>query len=248
MKYNLKQNLKKSSKKHLEKAVRLLFPLRCPFCDGIVASFEEKVCEKCAGMQRLLTPPYCMKCGKKLQSEGELCADCGKKNHVFVRGRALYEYESAAGGLYRLKYGGRQEYADFLGEEMAFYLGGFIREIQPDALIPIPLHRRRKRRRGYNQAALLARALGRYLEIPVAEDYLIRVKNTMPMKYLNPKERQNNLKRAFNIVENDVKLKTVIIVDDIYTTGSTVDEAARTLAACGVERIYFVAVACGAGV
>ncbi len=235
-------------RKAAQRAVRLLFPLRCPFCDGIVTSFGEKVCRECAGRQRLLMPPYCMKCGKKLWDEEEFCSDCRKKNHVFVRGRALYEYESAAGALYRLKYGGRQEYADFLGEEMAFYLGGFIRETGPDALIPIPLHRRRKRRRGYNQAALLARALGRYLDIPVAEDCLVRVKNTVPLKRLNPKERQNNLKRAFNIEENDVKLKTVIIVDDIYTTGSTVDEAARTLAACGVERIYFVTLACGAGV
>lgn len=244
----MKQSLKENLRKCLNNAVRLLFPLRCPFCDGIVASFGEKVCGKCADKQRLLTPPYCMKCGKKLQNEGELCADCREKNHVFARGRALYEYESAAGALYRLKYGGRQEYADFFGEEMAFYLGGFIREIRPDALIPIPLHGRRKRRRGYNQAALLARALGRYLDIPVAENCLVRVKNTVPLKRLNPKERQNNLKKAFNIAENDVKLKTVIIVDDIYTTGSTVDEAARTLAACGVEHIYFVTLACGAGV
>lgn len=231
-----------------KKTVRLLFPLRCPFCDGIVESFGEKVCRQCAGKPRLLTPPYCMKCGKKLWDEGELCADCREKKHVFARGRALYEYESAAGALYRLKYGGRQEYADFFGEEMALYLGGFIREIRPDALIPIPLHGRRMRRRGYNQAALLARALGRYLDIPVEEKCLARVKNTVPLKRLNPKERQNNLKRAFNIEQNDVKLKTVIIVDDIYTTGSTVDEAARTLAACGVERIYFVTLACGAGV
>ncbi len=229
-------------------AVRLLFPLRCPFCDGIVASFGEKLCGKCAGRQRLLMPPYCMKCGKKLRDEGELCHDCREKDHVFIRGRALYEYESAAGTLYRLKYGGRQEYADFLGEEMAFYLGGFIRETRPDALIPIPLHKWRKRRRGYNQAALLARSLGHYLDIPVEENCLMRVKNTRPLKCQNPKERQNNLKKAFNIEENDVKLKTVIIVDDIYTTGSTVDEAARTLAACGVERIYFVTLACGAGV
>jgi ComF family protein len=235
--------------KHItEGAKNLLFPLRCPVCDEIVRPHGAKICPECERKNRLLMPPYCMKCGKKLQEETELCKDCREKNHTFVRGRTLYEYESAALSIYRFKYGGRQEYADFYGEEMAFYLGDFIREVRPDALIPVPLHKARMRRRGYNQAALLAAALGKYLGVPVLDNYVVRVKNTTPLKYLNPKERQNNLKNSFNIKGNDVKLEKVIVVDDIYTTGSTVDEVARTLAACGVERVYFVALAGGAGV
>ena len=74
---------------------------------------------------------------------------------------------------------------------------------------------------------------------------MIRVRKTAPMKLLNPVERQNNLKKAFLIRGNDVKLKTVIIVDDIYTTGATIDEAARTLLEAGVEKIYFVTLAVG---
>ncbi len=231
----------------LRGTAQLLFPLRCPVCDDI-APYGEKICPDCRTKFKMLLPPYCMKCGKKLRNEGEFCGDCREKNHVFARGRALYEYESVAGAVYRFKYGNRQEYAEFFGEELAFYLGGFIREIGPDALIPVPLHRKRRRARGYNQAALLARALGRRLEVPVAENYLMRVRNTIPLKYLNPKERQNNLKKAFNIPQNDVKLKRVIVVDDIYTTGSTVDEAAETLLQGGAEQVYFVALACGAGV
>ena len=153
-----------------------------------------------------------------------------------------------AATIYRLKYGGRQEYARFLGEEMAYYLGSFIKEVHPDALIPVPLHPKRFRKRGYNQAALLARTLGTCLDIPVEEKILCRTKDTKPLKLLNPEERQNNLKKAFNITQNDVKLNTVIMVDDIYTTGSTMDEAARTLLEGGVKKVYFVALACGAGV
>lgn len=227
---------------------QLLFPRRCPICDRIVIPFGEKICPKCAMGCRFLTPPYCMKCGKKLSDEAELCGDCRKKTHIFSRGRALYEYESVAFSIYRMKYGGRQEYAEYFGEELAYYLGSFIRDMNPDALIPIPLHGKRERRRGYNQAALLARAMGRCLGVPVLDNYLVRVKNTTPLKWLNPKERENNLKKAFNIVQNDVKLKRVVLVDDIYTTGSTMDEAAGTLAAHGVEEIYFVALACGAGI
>lgn len=227
---------------------QLLFPRRCPICDRIVIPFGEKICPKCAMGCKFLTPPYCMKCGKKLSDEAELCGDCRKKTHIFSRGRALYEYESVAFSIYRMKYGGRQEYAEYFGEELAYYLGSFIRDANPDALVPIPLHRKRERKRGYNQAALLARAMGRCLGVPVLDNYLVRVKNTTPLKWLNPKERENNLKKAFNIVQNDVKLKRVVLVDDIYTTGSTMDEAAGTLAAHGVEEIYFVALACGAGI
>ena len=228
-------------------AEQLLFPLRCPVCDEIVTPFGHKICTDCMAKRKILTSPYCMKCGKKVQEQRELCEDCRNKKHLFFRGRALYEYESMAGSIYRFKYGGRQEYAEFYGEEMAKVLGDFVCGIRPDALIPIPLHKCRLRKRGYNQAALLARTLGQRLDVPVLEGYLLRVKNTTPLKRLNPKERQNNLKKAFNIVQNDVKLKTVILVDDIYTTGSTVDEAAETLLVSGVERVYFVALACGAG-
>lgn len=227
---------------------QLLFPLRCPVCDEIATPFGEKICGDCVGKLKLLVSPYCMKCGKKLHGEEELCRDCREKEHVFIRGRALYEYESVALPIYRFKYGGRQEYGDFFGEETAYYLGNFVRSVKPDALIPIPLHKKRFRTRGYNQAAVLAKALGKWLGIPVADNYLCRVRDTVPLKRLNPKERENNLKRAFNIAQNDVKLKTVILVDDIYTTGSTMDEAARTLRARGVEKIYFVTLACGAGV
>ena len=228
--------------------LQLLFPLRCPVCDGIVPQAGEKICLECLGRLKVLTPPWCMKCGKKLAQEGEYCADCGKKTHFFMRGRALYEYESIALSIYRFKYGGRREYADYFGEEMEEYLGDFIRSVEPDALIPIPLHRKRRAARGYNQAELLARALGDRLGIPVYTDFLVRQKNTAPLKYENPEERQNNLKKAFNILQNDVKLEKVMIVDDIYTTGSTMDETARVLKEAGVQEIYFVTLACGAGV
>ncbi len=228
--------------------LQLLYPLRCPVCDRIVKPAGERICLECLGRLKILTPPWCMKCGKKLREEGEYCADCRRKAHVFQRGRALYEYESAALPIYRFKYGGRQEYAEYFGGEMAEYLGNFIRGIHPDGLIPIPLHRKRRAARGYNQAELLARAIGRRLEIPVYTKFLVREKNTIPLKYENPQERQNNLKKAFNIARNDVKLEKVIVVDDIFTTGSTMDEVSGVLKAAGVKEVYFVTLAIGAGI
>lgn len=235
-------------KKLAQWLLQLLFPRRCPVCDEIVVPFGAKICPGCRGKLQVLTEPWCFRCGKKLYQEGELCQDCRRKNHNFVRGRALYEYGSAAPSIYRLKYGKRQEYADFFGEEMAYFLGDFIRQVNPDALIPVPLHRKRLIRRGYNQAELLAKAVGRLTGIPVRSNLLRRVKNTAPLKQQNPQERQNNLKKAFIIRQNDVKLDTIIIVDDIYTTGSTVDEAAAELKRHGVKRVYVMTLACGKGV
>lgn len=229
-------------------AVRLVYPLHCPVCDGIVADREEQICLECEQKLRLLVPPWCMKCGKKVEEGMELCPDCTVRQHRFERGRALYEYDSVAPSLYRFKYSHRQEYASFYGEQAARYLGDFIRGVHPDALIPIPLHPAKQNKRGYNQAELFADQLGRRLGIPVRKNYLVRVKNTVPLKRLNPAERQNNLKKAFNIREDDVKLEVIILIDDIYTTGATMDEAASVLAAAGVKKIYCLTLACGAGV
>lgn len=231
-----------------EGILQAVYPRRCPVCDDIVRQRGEKICLECIGKLKLLTPPWCMRCGKKTEAGEEYCKDCREKKHHFERGRALYEYDSAAESIYRFKYGGRREYAAFFGEQIADYLGDYIRAMHPDALVPVPLHRRRKAVRGYNQAALLAEEVGRRMDIPVYHDLLVRVRNTAPQKKLNPAERQNNLKRAFNIPENDVKLKTILVFDDIYTTGATIDEAARALKAAGAERICFVTLACGAGV
>ena len=227
--------------------LQLLFPRRCPVCDGIVQPWGEMICVSCLPKLKLLTPPWCMQCGKKLRDEGEYCQECRGGKRAFSRGRCLYEYDSAAMSLYRFKYSSRREYAAFFGEQTVEYLGEFIRGMQPDAIIPIPLHRKRRAKRGYNQAELLAREIGRRMGIPVQTKLLLRVKNTIPLKQLNPKERQNNLKKAFLMAQNDVKLKTILLIDDIYTTGSTMNEAARTLRDAGVENICYVALACGTG-
>lgn len=245
---NFEEGPKGRTVKIRKHVLQLLFPVRCPVCDDIVTPYGEKICLGCMEKLKLLAPPWCMRCGRKLKEEGEYCEDCQRKVHTFARGRALYEYHSVAAAIYRMKYGGRQEYAEFFGEEMGRYLGNFIRDTNPDGLIPIPLHRRRLNKRGYNQASLLANALGAYMGIPVYDKLLRRTKNTKPLKLQNPSERQNNLKKAFIMTRNDVKLKSILLVDDIYTTGSTIDEVTRVLKQNGVEQVYFVTLACGAGV
>lgn len=235
--------------KLLECLGELLYPPRCPVCDKVNRLWDKGICKECLQKIRYVKPPRCLKCGKHIENEAqEFCTDCEKREHCFTEGRALFVYKDIARSVHRFKYQGRREYASVYGSEMAYYLGDCIRSWHAQALIPIPLYPKKERRRGYNQAALLAKALGTELGIPVYEGLVKRIRNTTPLKQLNPEERLNNLKKAFILAENGVKLKRVIIVDDIYTTGSTLDAVSKLLKEWGVEEIFFVTLAIGENV
>ncbi len=234
--------------KALELSINLLLPLRCPVCDEPVRLGEGLICRNCLGKLEVIKEPVCFRCGKPLhKAEQEYCRDCGQREHSFICGRALYVYESMHSSIYRFKYCDRQEYAIFFGREMAVKLNEFIAQINADGLLPVPISKARYEKRGYNQAELLARELGKQLCIPVFTELVERTKDTLPQKGLNALERQKNLKKAFKIVQNDVKLNTIIIVDDIYTTGSTIDALSKVLLSSGVKKVYFVALALATG-
>ncbi|MCQ2548826.1 MAG: ComF family protein [Lachnospiraceae bacterium] len=223
----------------------ILYPRRCAICDGVLP-FGEKGCHKtCKQTIQYIGATVCCKCGKPVKEEEEYCQDCKMRPHAFDQARALYPYRYVRLSIYRYKYGGRKEYGAFFGREMAEYFENYIKRIHPDALIPVPLHRKRKRKRGFNQAEILAEEIGKILQIPVWKKTVFRVKNTKPMKNVEGNARQNNLKKAFKIRGNDVKLKTIILIDDIYTTGATVDTIAALLKTAGAEKIFVLALSCG---
>lgn len=227
----------------------LLFPGRCVYCDEIADQPGEGVCRECRNKIVYIKEPFCMKCGKQLkEEEGEYCTGCRRKAHSYIQGMALYDYGSMSDSIYRFKYKGRQEYAHFYGRELYERKGRWLAALQPDALVPVPIHSSRKRLRGYNQAELIARALSGRSGVPVNTKLIIRVKKTIPQKNLNETERQNNLKRAFKILQNDVKLSTIVIIDDICTTGSTVNAMTEVLKSAGVEKVYYMALAVGRGI
>ena len=230
-------------------AITLLFPRRCPVCDEPVRPWNALVCRECAPKFTSIEAPRCLKCGKHIGDDGkEYCDDCDSHVHLYDCGRALFSYRSVSASIARFKYRSRREYAAYYASCMADVLGSFIRACHADALIPVPLHRSRLKVRGYNQAQVLAEALSALTGIPVRADLIERAKKTAPMKDLSADERQNNLKRAFKIRRNDVKLSIIIIIDDIYTTGSTIDAMSREFRKVGVERIYFITLAIGRGI
>ncbi|MGN0376506.1 MAG: ComF family protein [Suilimivivens sp.] len=241
--------MKRAVKKVIETSLDLIFPRRCAVCDEPVGRIGKGVCRNCESEIIYIKAPFCMKCGKQLKrEEGEFCGDCMRKKHLYIQGTALYEYGSMADSIFRFKYAGRQEYALFYGKELYEKRGRWLLMVKPDALIPVPVHASRKRMRGYNQSELLARELSRWSGIPVNTGLIMRERKTQPQKNLTQAERQNNLKRAFKICQNDVKLKTIVIIDDIYTTGSTIDAMTEVLFAAGIQKVYYMALAVGRGI
>ncbi len=226
----------------------MFFPLRCPICDCVIARKNGLICEECRDIPRIVKAPRCICCGKHLQNKEDLrCRDCSGLQRSFERGVALYEYTSVHDSIHAFKNRGRAEYALFYGEEIRRFLLPVIKEMHADALVPIPLHSAKLRKRGYNQAGLLAREISKGCGVPVREDILKRARKTAAQKQMNHESRQNNMKKAFHMVQNDVKLNTIILVDDVFTTGSTLEEAAAVLKRGGVNKVYFVALAIGKG-
>lgn len=228
--------------------LNLLFPARCPVCDGIVPAAEGGVCTGCRMKPRYIVEPRCARCGKQLGDDARMyCGDCAGRSHVFEHGYALYDYQSMRKSIYRFKYGGRCEYAKFYARDIWERLGDEIRLMKADSIVPVPIHASRLRSRGYNQAQLVAAELSRLTGIPMYDNLVRRIRRTLPQKQLTAQERQNNLKKAFNISADVVKLNKTILIDDIYTTGSTLDAVALELKKHGVESVYFITLCIGEG-
>ena len=244
MKYNIVKRL-------IEVSESMVFPLRCPVCDKPVpyCDRQDGICKECIRKLPFINSDRCYKCGRQLFSgEKEWCEDCIKteKLHVYKSGMSLCSYDDVMReSIYRIKYGGRREYAVTYGWIMAKKFRDVLEQWNADCIVPVPLHPKRQRERGYNQASILARTFGKACNIPVYENCVMRICNTPPLKSMTPFQRQNNLKKAFKIGRNDVKLGITVVIDDIYTTGSTIDAISKVLIEAGASQVYFLTLAIG---
>lgn len=238
--------------KTADEVQRLLWPETCPFCGNVCA---EGVCDTCRRKVEglLIEEPKCMQCGKPVRyTEQEYCTDCVHTHHYYDRGVALWLHKSPVNtSIYRFKYHNQRVYAKFYAQEIVKEYGGLIRNWNPQLIVPVPLHFRRRRKRGYNQAELLAEEIGRLIHIPVGKDLVRRVHYTNPQKQLDPKHRKKNLEHAFapGIPGNGWRLrgKRTLIIDDIYTTGNTIDQVAKILRIMGAQKVYFLTISIGQG-
>lgn len=227
----------------------LLFPRRCPVCAGIVMPKGALICPGCMKKLSWVRRPTCKKCGKEvISSTVEYCYDCTKHKRTFDHGLALVNYdETASRSMARIKYGNKREYLDFYAEAIYRKLGPRILSMKADMLVPVPVHPSRMRTRGFNQAQELSRRLSKKLLIPTDASILRRSKKTAPQKSLDPRGRLKNLEQAFLAGSLPPTVRSVILVDDIYTTGSTIEACTRALKKAGAEHVYFVTIFIGNG-
>lgn len=237
--------------------VDIVYPRVCPVCREIVRpdfcletdtekippglGMERLICPHCYNKVPFIKWPTCMKCGTQLEKwTDEYCSRCKNTSRDFVRNLALMDYANPRAGqmMWDFKYSNKREYADFFALELTRHFGRQILDFNCEVIIPVPVHRSRKRERGYNQAEVLARRLGELLELSVDEKALLRVKRTLPQKKLDANARYQNLRNAFLPGKSAGMYRRVLLVDDIYTTGTTMQVCARTLMEAGVERVY----------
>ena len=230
-------------------AADLLFPRRCPVCGGVAMPKGRLICPACLKQLSFVSSPACMKCGKEIGSrDQEYCADCIRRKKSFERGFALLNYDSrAAVSMAAVKYHNKREYLDFYARAAALRFGKQFRQAGIQVIVPVPVHASRLKTRGFNQAAVLAEKLSAELGIPW-EELLIRVKKTDPQKSLGSAERLKNLRGAFEAEQEAGKWERVLLVDDIYTTGSTAEICSRALLKTGVKQVFVFAVCIGHGV
>ena len=227
--------------------IDLLFPPKpyCLLCDNKLTGIESIVCEDCKNEISPLTEPLCIKCGRPLEKRESFCHDCQREHHAFVQARSYGHYEATLKKLiHEFKYRGKQELAEVLGN-MMFYVLKQLSWPEFDYLVPLPLHVKRQRERGFNQAYLLTKVLSRESKIPIFQG-LTRVKPTQHQTLLDKSFRKKNLEGAFRIVENrKIHGKIVLLVDDVYTTGATAGECSKCLLEAGAKAVYVLTCARG---
>lgn len=233
-----------------QRALDTLFPPRCGGC----GQFSHPVfCERCAPQLRPIIEPCCANCGRTfdpLALGAEICALCRARPPAFEKARACWAFEGPPRpAIHRFKYNRRFAMAPRLARAMMQTPAArvLLGDWQPQCLVPVALHASRARARGFNQSALLARELGLLCDVP-ALDLLERTRRTPPQVGLDLKARRQNVRDAFIVDEalwqsaNLVGAR-ILLIDDVFTTGATLDECARVLRKAGAGAVGALTVA-----
>ena len=217
----------------IEVAVDSFFPRRCVGC-GRVGSF---LCPDCLEELPRLTAPFCPRCGRP-QASGIVCPNCWQRPTEIDGIRSPFRFDRVVRkSVHELKYRGLKAISPCLAELLADYLKE--NPVPGEALVSVPLHPRRLRERGYNQSVLLAGELGKRVGLPVIEDCLTRVKQAQPqVRAVDVEERRKNVADAFVCRDERVNNKQIILIDDVCTSGATLESCATALKRSGATSVW----------
>ena len=229
------------------RALDLLLPPLCVLCDEPVGGVAT-LCPACWKQIPFIEPPFCACCGMSFDlpvGDGMLCGACLRQTPRFASARAAILYNDVSRNLVLgFKHGDRTHMAKALGAWMHRAAADVV--AQADALVPVPLHRWRLFQRRYNQASLLAQQVGALAQKPVLLHALRRTRATSGQGHLRRKERQENVRGAFAVSPpyiHEIEGKTLVLIDDVLTTGATVEECTRVLERAGAKKVHVLTLA-----
>ena len=229
----------------IRRVLNVVLPVECASCGRALADDSVPFfCQPCWESIHPLNGPSCPRCGRPfastvalLYSPHHLCAACRIRRPAYTQAWSLYPYEPPLRDAIRLfKYHGKVALADALGSLMSAALP---LPLEVDLLMPVPLHPSRLKEREFNQSLLLADRINCRLRLPLSYGNLIRVRQTQPQTALSRRARLRNLRRAFVVLRpEEVARKRILLVDDVATTGTTVNECAKALRRAGAADVY----------
>ncbi|NLL61578.1 MAG: ComF family protein [Candidatus Atribacteria bacterium] len=236
--------------------LNLIYPLSCQNCGRpIKESKGYSLCDDCLKLIKLISPPYCYRCGKPFSGEVDfeekaICADCLTKKRPYYFTRSVAYYQGVLReGVHLLKYQKQVKLVQPLGNLLVSYLAKndfiMIREI--DLVVPVPLFKKDCLKRGFNQSSLLAKYVADYFSLYFSEDLLIKDKMNLSQVGLSKTERKKNVRKVYtlNTSFSLEGLSNILLIDDIFTTGATIDACCRELKKTGVEKLYVLTLARG---
>lgn len=203
--------------------IDFFFPAHCIICNHEIK--DGLICDECLDLVTEIGPPLCPNCGRPIKKDKK-CRRCKDQNLDRIRAWAYY-LPPVDQMVHEFKYREKRSLAKFLGRRVAPVLRSDPNYEDINLIVPIPLHRKKERGRGFNQSELLAKEIGKELGLPV-DNALIRVVNNPSQTGLTEKERRDNVQGIFRLNRDLDDLK-ILLVDDVMTTGSTIDEGARVL-------------------
>ncbi len=214
-------------------ALDLLFPQWCIGC----GREGDYTCDSCRRSLSIIIPPVCPRCGRP-QSQGVLCPECVDVQTDLDGIRSPFLFDGLIRkAVHELKYRNLRALAPSLAQLLYDYI--IENPVKGEVLVPVPLHSKRLRERGYNQSALIARELGKISGLPVVDDCLIRINYTPPQaRSASVTERRTNVSNAFACLDGRLSGKQVIVIDDVSTSGSTLDTCAGVLKAAGAASVW----------
>lgn len=234
---------------YVDSFLELIYPEKntCLICESYDESITNSyICSHCEKKIKKIIPPICYKCSKPIDYNfaTELCQECCYVKRHFEMSRSPYVYEGLIKkAIYSYKYYNKPYFYKLFGNSLANYMIN-TNYTNFDYIVSVPLHTTKIRKRGYNQSELLAKHISSNLSIPYI-DALKRTKKTLKQSEQNKEERRKNLKDAFSVKRNSQKIinNTILLVDDIYTTGSTVEECSKALINYGATKVYVITIA-----